>query len=68
MLYASNSSCVSPEGSFPPSAVIQKELALSTKPQERVKSVKHLQPGTSGVRGSQGVTVFLLHEATLLEW
>lgn len=41
---------------------------MSMKQQGWVKPVKHLQPGTDGVRGRQGVTVFLLHEGTLLEW
>lgn len=52
--HAPSSSCVSPEGLFPPSAVAQKELAMSMKQQDWIKSVKHLQPGTNGVRGCQG--------------
>lgn len=71
--HAPNSLSMSPEGSFPPSAVTQKELAMSSamKQHDWVKSVEYLQPGINRVdslRGSQGVTAFLLHEGTLLEW
>lgn len=64
--HALNSLSLSPEGSFPPSAVTQKGLAVSMKLQDWVKSVKYLQPGTNGVRGCQGIPAPQRHLAGMV--